>query len=477
MHEAVPFNRPIEGEYIGPQPGPQTDFFSIDADIIVYGGSAGGGKTWSLLFEFLRNHYIKGFNALIFRRNATQISTPGGLWDESKIMYHPIGGNPNESSKEWRWPQYKTRIRFTHLQRENDKYSHQGGQYAYVGWDELTHFTKSQFMYLLTRMRSMSGVSPIMRGTCNPDADSWVAGLIEWWIDQESGYPIKERSGVVRWFVVQNDEFVWADTKQELIETYAPVQYHDDPENPLNPIRPKSFAFISAKLTDNKKLMEADPSYQANLLAQNRVERERLMEGNWKIKPMAGMYFRSYFFEVVKAPPAKARRVRFWDQAGTVPSPDNPDPDYTASAKLSKDEDGVYYIEHAERFRREAHSVFKAISNMASSDGKQCAVGLFQDPGQAGKAQAQDQSRKLSGYVVKVIPATNSKEAMAEPVSSQAEAGNIKIVQGPWNGEFLQELENFPLGEHDDYVDALSGAFASLNTSMSGVSGKLNRRI
>ena len=82
-----------------------------------------------------------------------------------------------------------------------------------IGFDELTHFSRSQFLYMLSRNRSTCGVRPYMRATTNPDADSWVADFIAWWIDQDTGLAIPERSGVVRYFTTISDEVIWGDSR------------------------------------------------------------------------------------------------------------------------------------------------------------------------------------------------------------------------------------------------------------------------
>ncbi|MFS6779604.1 terminase large subunit domain-containing protein, partial [Staphylococcus aureus] len=128
-----------------------------------------------------------------------------------------------------------------------------------------------------SRNRSTCGVRPYVRATTNPDADSWVAEFISWWIDQKTGYAIPERSGVLRWFVRIGDNIIWADHPEEL-EMYT----MPGPGGEEVPIPAKSVTFISSKLTDNKILMAADPGYMANLMSLPLVERERLLGGNWK---------------------------------------------------------------------------------------------------------------------------------------------------------------------------------------------------
>ena len=190
---------------IEPQKGPQTAFLSSSADIAIYGGSAGGGKTWALEFEPVRHLSRAGFFAVIFRRNAVQVRNPGGLWDESMKIYPNIGGAPLQQPLEWTFPA-GSKVKFAHLEYDNSVLDWQGSQIALIGFDELTHFTERQFFYMLSRNRSTCGVRPYVRATCNPDADSWVASFIAWWIDQQTGYAIPERSGVIRWMVRINDK-------------------------------------------------------------------------------------------------------------------------------------------------------------------------------------------------------------------------------------------------------------------------------
>lgn len=120
-----------------------------------------------------------------------------------------------------------------------------------IAFDELTHFTRKQFFYMMSRNRSVCGVRPYMRATCNPDPDSFVAKFIEWWMD-DAGFPIPERSGVIRYFVVINDEVFWANSRDELAAAYA-----------VNPADAKSFTFIASSIFDNRILLAQDPGYLA----------------------------------------------------------------------------------------------------------------------------------------------------------------------------------------------------------------------
>jgi predicted phage terminase large subunit-like protein len=103
--------------------------------------------------------------------------------------------------------------------------------------------------------------------------------------------------------------------------------------------------------------------------------------------------------------------------------------------------------------------VRKLIEDTAGIDGDDVPISIPQDPGQAGKAQARDFTVRLAGYRVRIEPQTGSKETRAEPLAAQVEAGNVDIVTGQWNRDFIEELRHFPRGVYKDQVDAASSAF------------------
>lgn len=257
---------------VWPNPGPQVQFFSSTADILVYGGQAGGGKTFALVAEPLRHRLISGFRGGIFRRTHPQITGQGGLWDEACALYprRGIDGVMRESPRmDCRFPSGAV-VSFEHLQHEKTKYDHQGKQYCYLGFDELTHFSATQWLYMLSRNRSTCHIRPYVRATCNPDAGSWVRRWVDWWIGPD-GLAIRDRSGVLRYFVLLDDWPVFAASPEELIALYPGYTTADC----------LSFTFVNATLADNPALTRVDPGYRARLRAQPRIERSRLLEGNW----------------------------------------------------------------------------------------------------------------------------------------------------------------------------------------------------
>lgn len=440
---------------IRPQDGPQAEFLGSEADIAIYGGSAGGGKTWALLLEPMRNVRNPDFGAVFFRRSTVQIRNEGGLWDESRKLYPIAAGVPREHVLDWKFPSGAS-VSFAHLEHDKTVYDWQGSQIPLICFDELCHFSEKQFWYMVSRNRSMCGVKPYIRATCNPDADSWVAKFIAWWIDQQTGLAIPERSGVLRWFVRVGDTIIWGDRPEEL----AGYQMPND-RGEMVPIPPKSVTFIPAKLTDNKALMAADPGYMANLMALPMVERERLMGGNWKIRPAAGLYFQRHWCEVVDAVPAGCRWVRGWDLAGT-PKIEGNDPDWTCGTKIGEAPDGTFYVADHRYDRQGPSKTELMVMNTASDDSTGVEIDFAQDPGQAGKSQVAAFVKKLVGYTVHSSTESGDKITRFSPFSAQAEAGNVKVLRGAWNERWFDVLEAFPEASHDDDADSTARSFNRL---------------
>lgn len=437
---------------IGPQPGPQEQFLRKRwVDIIVYGGAAGGGKSFGLLLDAAWHacfQPIRGYGAVIFRRTSPQITQTGGLWETSQQIYPYARGKPRQTPwLGWEWSQHGTNVRFSHLQHEEDKLKWQGAQIPYIGFDELTHFTESQFFYLLSRNRSpVPGIQPIMRATTNPDPDSWVKRFLAPWVDDE--YPDPARSGEVRWFYRDGDAILWLHAPAE-----RPVHIPRDEVH--------SVTFIEAHLEDNPALMEADPGYRGRIQAMPLVDRIILSGGPeaWTIRRDGNMFKRAWFPIVDAAPAELVAVVRRWDLAATEPRKGFNDPDYTCGVKMGVTAEGVYYVLDVLFAQETPGSVRALVKQTAQLDGPHVAVRVPQDPGQAGKDQYYDYIRLLDGFDISGAPETGDKITRAKGFSAQAEVGNVRIVKGPWNELYLNQLTAFPNPRvHDDAVDGSSGA-------------------
>jgi len=239
-------------------------------------------------------------------------------------------------------------------------------------------------------------------------------------------------------------------------------------DNPgIDPPLPMSVTFIPATVFDNPALLRVNPEYLAWLLSLPTLERERLLAGNWKIRPAAGLYFKREWCAVVDEAPADLDIVRYWDLAATEKTEFN-DPDWTIGVKLGRDRSRGYWLLDVVRARANPGDVEQLLLNTATQDGKRVTIGFGQDPGQAGKSQAQHLVRALSGFNVR--PATESGDKLTRfgPFSTQCRANNVKIRRGSWNEELFRVLEGFPDLAHDDEVDACSGALEMLNPQMAG---------
>lgn len=176
-----------------------------------------------------------------------------------------------------------------------------------------------------------------------------------------------------------------------------------------------------------------------------------------------GMFHRGWFETVDEVPAGGFGPVRGWDFAATSEleaKKKSTKPAYTAGVKIQY-VGGIFYIQHIIRFRGSPGAVRRSLINTASQDGKRTLIDFPQDPGQAGKAQAQDLAAHLAGYNVRYSPESGDKILRANPFSAQCEAGNVKLVRGSWIEDFLSEVEYFPNG-YKDQVDASVRAFSRL---------------
>lgn len=179
-----------------------------------------------------------------------------------------------------------------------------------------------------------------------------------------------------------------------------------------------------------------------------------------------GLFFKSEWFEIVGAVPARSTRVRYWDTAGA----DDGKGDWTVGVLIAKSPDGIYYVEDVERFQKTAHPRNERMKQVAELDRQaygEIETYVEQPPGLA-KESTSEIIKQLAGYWAYADPVTGSKELRAnnpqyaESFKAQCEAGNVKLVSAPWNRKYLDELCAFPAGKHDDQVDASSGAFRKL---------------
>jgi len=423
LHNAglVQLTTPRMNEFIphSPMRNPkQAAFLTLDYLEALYGGSAGGGKSDALLMGALQYVDEEGYAALLLRRTFADLSLPGALMDRArewltgKAKWH-------DKEKTWEFPKGST-LTFGYLEHETDKYRYQSAEFQFIGFDELTQFTETQYRYLFSRLRRLLGSKiPVrMRSASNP-------GNIghEW---------VKQR------FIIEG--------------------------------RGSGRIFIPASLSDNPYVDAV--AYRKALEKLDAVTREQLLSGVWDVKITDGKFKREWF-EIVEDYPSDAMFVRYWDLAATTPKLTaggrNTDPDYTVGALLCE-KSGIYYVVDLRRVRARPKEVEELVQQTAREDGKSVPIYMEQEPGSAGVNTIDHYTREvLKGYEFRGKRATGSKELRANPVSSASEHGNVKLVRGPWITGFLDEAEIFPRGAHDDQIDAVSGGFEVLSEGKGGI--------
>lgn len=187
-------------------------------------------------------------------------------------------------------------------------------------------------------------------------------------------------------------------------------------------------------------------------------------------EPEGGGLFKRHYFEIVDAAPADIWWFRGWDTAGTERGGD-----WVVGVKLGIHEStGVTYIDHVARDQLDDIGVDRLIKNTASLDGVDCAIREEKDVGSAGMAVVKSRSRTVHGYDYKWESITGDKVVRCKPFRAQCQAGNVKLVRGDWNAPYIDVMCSFPVGTHDDDVDATSCAYnAAVSESLGPIGGVL----
>jgi predicted phage terminase large subunit-like protein len=440
----------------------QAKFLLLPQFEALYGGAAGGGKSDAMLMAATQYAHVPGYAAIIFRKTFADLSKPGAIMDRAKAWFLGQPGvrwNDNDKQFTFACPGGgSSTLTFAYLQHENDKYNYQGAEFQFIGWDELTQFSETQYTYLISRCRrpkDTDGDTPLgrvplrIRGASNPGGvgHAWVlARFLESAREETTGAVWKTGAEV------------------DLMAGRAWIRdlpFADDKGR----TRHEDRVFVPAKLEDNPHLDTEE--YDKGLQELDAVTRAQLRRGDWTVRPKGPLFDRTWF-GIVEASkvPTSARRWRYWDMAATQEKPGT-DPDWTVGARCAFDDDeGILYVEHVDRFRERPAGVEARVKANAEVDGRDVPVTLEQEPGSSGVIVIDYYVRRvLPGRAVYGDKKTGSKVEMARPLSALAERGGVKLVRGHWNGAFLDELEAFPFGEHDDQEDAVAGAHRWLTDS------------
>ncbi len=346
---------------------------------------------------------VPGYRALLLRRTFADLNLPGALMDRARDWLGATPARWNAHDHVWSFPSGAS-LTFGYLETERDKYRYQSSELQYIGFDELTQFGESQYLYLFSRLRRLAGSAvPLrMRSASNP------GGLGHEWV------------------------------RARFIDT--------EPAD--------GRLFIPARLADNPHL--DGELYRENLSELDAVTRAQLLEGDWQVRTEGALFQRDWLC-VVEERPAQAQRVRYWDKAATEGGGAR-----SAGVLIARTDRGLYYVEDVVCGQWSALKREQIMRATAERDGREVAIWTEQEPGSGGKESAEASVRNLAGFSVHTDRVSGSKCERAAPLAAQCEAGNVKIVRGAWNQGYLEELCSFPLGSFADQVDASSGAFNKL---------------
>ncbi len=439
---------PRTNRYIPVQPTTRQRIFLILNDVleVLYGGAAAGGKSEALLYAATQYVDVPQYSALILRRSFRDLALPGALMDRSHSWFSNTDAHWDGTEYQWTFPSGAT-IQFGYLERPNDHLRYQSAQFQCIVFDELTQFSEEQYTYMFSRLRRLggSGVPIRMRSATNPGGPGHA------WVKKRFNLP----------YGVKDD---WdEETKRDR-------------------------KFVFAKLEDNPHVDQ--DTYDKALSQLTDVTRAQLRTGDWDAESSGGMFEAEDFWIIDQGdlPPsyARMRQVRHWDFGSSSVTGDNPDPDWTAGAKVSQWKQmprGVFdvyrdngwevpkppywIVEHVARDRRDPGGVEELVRTTALLDGVWVVQSIEQERGAAGKQLvAAYRSHILPGYRVMPLFASGDKQTRAKAPAARAREGRVFVVAGHWTEAFIDECVVFNpevnKNAKDDQVDGMSGAFIQL---------------
>ena len=390
---------------------------------MLYGGAVGGGKSVYQLAAALQYVDVPGYDAILFRKTFADLMLPGALIPMSQQWLAPFIKTGEvkwrDKDKRYIFEESGATLSFGYLDVTNDELRYQGAEFSYIGFDEVTHIAPQSFEYLFSRLRKPKSVNvPLrIRATANPGG-------------------------------------VYGD--------YYYQRYFVDNKNEDGTLKR---VFLPAGLRDNPYLDSEE--YMQTLKELPPILQEQLINGNWEVRE-TGDIFNKMWLIVVDAHnvPKNAKRVRFWDFASIDPkyrkkNTNTKEPDWTVGFKMAYYQ-GIYYIEDIVACQKTPNEVEKLMQQMAVADGHACAIRFEQEGGSSGEANALRLCREvLPGYDIAGVKPVVSKIERARPVAAAMQMGSVMIVKNC--REMLRlynQLDSFPLGAHDDVIDAMDGAFA-----------------
>lgn len=429
------------------------------ADIVIFGGGNGGGKSFTLRALPLLPEYLgtPGCRTVIFAESNPKLEQADGMVQECMTMYaswHPNGrdGYKKTPVKRWTWPIYnKFKVQIGEatidLSFVGEPGQWDGMQAAIIGVDQVEQITWAQFDSITGRNRTMTGARARTFATANPPAegkDHWLTQLLSsgGFIDGK-GWAVPEMEGRVRFYALVNDEFVFADSVAELSGMGVLVKDRDGVEIP-----PKSLTFVQA-LVDDHPIKEFRDAYKRELAAKGEIERARRLRGNWHATDEAGKYFRREWFQIVPAyrPSHMVMEVRTWDAAWSK----SETADATVGLRMAQEPDNYLTFRDMLRFRGSPFHVARAIKMVAELDGPDVVIRLPFDAGRAGFDQTElARWLRARGYRVVLTRDVGDKLTRSKAYQERCEGREVRLATTHLSAGIAEALtEDFIVHEAD----------------------------
>lgn len=442
----------------------QALFLSLEDIEVLYGGSAGCGKSDAILLSAMQYCDVPDYSAIIFRKTFTDLSQSGALMDRARSWFSNTDARWSAHEKSWLFPTKKgenpSRIAFAYMQNEADRYRYQGSEFQFVAYDELTQHSHSVYSYMFSRLRRLKGSSvPIrMRSSSNPGGQHY-----EWVVDDfltkeylDEGFKSSEKE-------------VWRKRKPcgecdgTGIQERIPCAYCDG-------MGYRERVFVPARLIDNPSLDSAE--YLRSLIRLNPIERHRLEYGDWSIADQGNLfqsewmrfYSRSGDHYVLHRPEGgklivEIGQLMFFLTVDTA-STEKTLSDFTAiSTWAYHSVSGSLILIHSLMARMEVPKISDAIINQSAASRTQftmieyahCGIGVIQElRGPKGQGMA----------VVDYKPGMNDKVDRATTAINKMQSGQVYFPSGrpTWFDVPHAQMIGFNKAQFDDFVDTFSMA-------------------
>ena len=375
---------------------------------LFYGGAAGPGKTSYLLMAAVQYVHHPHYRALILRKTYADLSLPGAIMDRAIDWWDGVeGARFSYSDKTCYFPSGAS-ITFGYLASVRDHFRYQGAEVHFIGIDEASQIPSHQLRYLHSRIRkAIDDPIPLRYRLASNPGDLSHDWLKDTYVNGADGHNV----------------------------VYLPGLMIDNPGLAVEEYR--------------KQLAHLDP-----------VTRKQLEEGDWDVQLSGGVldvsklkYYTSDEFR---------QRVRYWDFAATEQK-EGVDPDWTSGVLMGV-EDGAYQVQDVQRFRVGPAEVEARVRSQAQIDGPGVPVRIEEEPGSAGKIVTDHYARHvLQGRDFRGVRSSGNKAERARPLAAAISNGLVSLrSEAPWVRDLTNEMRSFPLGTHDDQVDAMSGAMSAL---------------